>query len=558
MKDETKRLKAAMTGRNSYDSQNLEIFFETVRTNEKKMEKLIRAFCETYLVDKERRPLRLRPLQLQIIAKALTFPDGNKDKQRKMAILAPRGSGKSWALSVAVVIYMFFKRFRDLVFIIAPTEDQAALIFNYVYRHFKDNNFLDSLVGNYKLHNKPYIKMKAGTVMRRAPVAPSNQGQSIRGQHPTFLVVDESPLIADSVFVDNVEPCIIANSAPFINLGTPKTKDNHMYRYLYDENYDDSFERLQFTWRDAVIKGEAYDPPYDEESMLTKMMEWGEESLHWQTEYECTFVESISNVFSSESLRRCFDDYEFYTFEQIDEGREVGSNNTVSVDIGKSVNSTVIGVWRTEKSDVGNISRLLYLEEISPKTGGHDIPYQRQRIIQIADQFDAKRIIIDATGIGGAIEQEIRLECIPRSIHFLPFIFTGGSKGSKSYVYRDYVSFVQQGLVKVPNPENLPPPQAKLVWKWYREHVDLEYVMDATQKTEKIMAPSGKHDDYCDSSVLGIHGTLSMLPAEGTFSGINVAKRGSRNVRRGSYSGAPIITTGRRRGTTFKRELRNL
>jgi hypothetical protein len=82
--------------------------------------------------------------------------------------------------------------------------------------------------------------------------------------------------------------------------------------------------------------------------------------------------------------------------------------------------------------------------------------------------------------------------------------------------------------------------------------------MDATQKTEKISAPSGKHDDYCDSSVLGIHGTLSMLPAEGSFTGINVSKQGTRAVRRGSYSGAPLITTGRRRSMPSKGIMRNL
>lgn len=558
MKDETTKIKAALTGKNQFDSKNLENFFDSVRHDEGKMTKLVRAFCSTYLLDNKQRPLKLRPLQMQIIVKSLTYPKGDKDKHRKMAILAPRGSGKSWALSVSVVIYMFFKRFRDLIFVIAPTEDQAALIFDYVYRHFKDNNFLDSLVSNYKLHNKPYIKMKGGTMMRRAPVAPSNQGQSIRGQHPTFLVVDESPLIADQLFIDNVEPCIVANKAPFINLGTPKNKDNHMYRYLYDENYADSFERLHFTWRDAVVKGDAYAAPYNEEDMLTKMMEWGEDSIYWKTEYECAFVESISNVFNPKNLRRCFEEYALYTFDEIDNGREVGTNNTVSVDIGKSVNSTVICVWRTEKSELGNIARLLYLEEITPKTGGHDIPYQRQRIMEVADKFEAARVIIDATGIGGAIEQEIRLECLPRSIHFLPFVFTGGAKGSKSYVYRDYVSFMQQGLIKVPNPENLGAPEAKLVWKWYREHADIEYVMDSTQKTEKISAPNGKHDDYCDSSVLGIHAALSMLPGQGTFTGASISKRNTSGPAQGKYSRTSLVTTSRRPTNLFKRNLRNL
>ena len=139
--DKTKEFKATLNGPNKFDSQNLSKFFAEVRKDEKKMEKLIRAFCGTYLIDKQQRPLRLRPLQMDIIVKALTFPEGNPDKQRKLAILAPRGSGKSWALSVASVIYMFFNRFRDLVFILAPTEDQCALIFDYCLRHFRDNAF---------------------------------------------------------------------------------------------------------------------------------------------------------------------------------------------------------------------------------------------------------------------------------------------------------------------------------------------------------------------------------------------------------------------------------
>ena len=95
-------------------------------------------------------------------------------------------------------------------------------------------------------------------------------------------------------------------------------------------------------------------------------------------------------------------------------------------------------------------------------------------------------------------------------------------KGSKTQVYRDYVSYVQQGQIKVPNPKYLPPDQAKLVNKWYKEHVNLEYTMDAANKTEKISAPDGKHDDYCDSSVIGIHACLGMLPPESSFASVNV------------------------------------
>ena len=107
------------------------------------------------------------------------------------------------------------------------------------------------------------------------------------------------------------------------------------------------------------------------------------------------------------------------------------------------------------------------------------------------------------------------------------------------------VSFIQQGKVRIPNPDNLPPQQAKLVWKWYREHTELEYVMDALNKTEKISAPTGKHDDYCDSSVLGIHASLSMLPGESSFSSVSLNK-GSGRRRYSSYNTFTTTKSGHR------------
>ena len=551
MRNEGKKLQTALTGKNVHDSRALEELFESMRHDEHKMAQLVQGFCASYLVDNKQRPLKLRPLQLNIVVKSLTHPDNMK--QRKLAILAPRGCGKSYALSVAVVIYMFFKRFRDLIFVLAPSEDQAALIFNYVYRHFKDNRFLDSLVDNYKFHNKPHIRMKGGTMMRRAPLAPSNQGQAIRGQHPTMCIVDESPLIDDRLFIDNVEPAIVSNKAPFINLGTPKSKENHMYRYLYDEAYEPTFTRLHFTWRDAIEKGDAYAPPYSEVEMLDKMTEWGEDSIYWRTEYECEFVESVSNIFNPERLRDCFDEYEPWTRDTIIEGGIFPPNITVGVDVGKSVNSTVITGWSREKSVGDNagedIARLVYIEEINPRSGGHDIPYQRRRIIDVCHMLRADKLIVDCTGIGGAIEQDLRIDCINSSpqIHFLPFVFTGGPRGSKTQIYRDYVSYVQQNRIKIPNPENLPAPIKRLVMKWYTEHRDLEYTMDAANKTEKIAAPDGKHDDYCDSSVMGIHATLSILPGSATFT--STSRGGARRFHKEprTYGKTGVFTTSPRK-----------
>ena len=72
MKNEQKQLNAAISGLAAHDSLALEKVFEKCRTDKKKMTLLIRAFCECYLIDNKRRPLKLRPMQEDIIVESLT------------------------------------------------------------------------------------------------------------------------------------------------------------------------------------------------------------------------------------------------------------------------------------------------------------------------------------------------------------------------------------------------------------------------------------------------------------------------------------------------------
>ena len=67
IKKEGKKLKTALTGKNVYDTRSLEDLFESVRDDEDKMRLLVRAFCESYLVDAKQRALKLRPLQEKIV-----------------------------------------------------------------------------------------------------------------------------------------------------------------------------------------------------------------------------------------------------------------------------------------------------------------------------------------------------------------------------------------------------------------------------------------------------------------------------------------------------------
>ena len=145
--------------------------------------------------------------------------------------------------------------------------------------------------------------------------------------------------------------------------------------------------------------------------------------------------------------------------------------------------------------------------------------------MDISKDYGADKLIIDATGMGGAIEQDLRVACVELQIQFIPFVFTGGPKGTKTQIYRDYVSYIQQNLVKIPHPD------------------------------EKIAAPNGKHDDYCDSSAIALHACLQMLPASGTFASVSLKQTGT---NRRSTKRNPVFTTSKRSHSINKGGLRGI
>ena len=74
--------------------------------------------------------------------------------------------------------------------------------------------------------------------------------------------------------------------------------------------------------------------------------------------------------------------------------------------------------------------------------------------------------------------------------------------------------------------------------------------MDAANKTERISAPDGKHDDYCDSSVMGIHCALSMMPASATFASVQLSTPTPRMDRMGHMPS--IFKTGKAKNRVNK------
>jgi len=464
--------------------------------------KVIKSFCYTFLKDDRQRKVKLTPMQLSMVLACF--------KNQNVAIVAPRGSGKSFALAVAITMWLYFYRAGEEVFVLAPFIDQTKKIFSYVLNFFESAPELRKMIRHIRFDNTPVLRLHDGSVLKPRSVSRTNKGKSVRGQHATFLVVDESSLIGDDIFIPNVEPMVVRHQAPFINIGTPFSKNNHFYRYLYDDAYND-FKRLFFTYKDGLIRGDAYEPAYSEEFIEQKKKQWADHPERFDTEFGCRFMEDSGRFIPYGSVKDKI--FERYRLDRNSDGE-----NYVSVDFGRMKNSTVISCF--EKVYDAGISKIKLkdIEEIIPSKDALAFPIQRQRIINMSRKYNCRKIIIDATGIGLGQLDELKKELGEDEIKVVPFKFTSTGETSKSKSYIDFREYLQQGRIIFPYPKYLAEigqlKSARLIEKGLDQLFDLGYEI-RTDMNLVVKCLPNHHDDFCDSWLMAAVKILSEPKPEG-------------------------------------------
>lgn len=460
--------------------------FNLVRKDRKSLERLIINFCKAFLVDHKGRPLRLRPIQIQIVVECLT--------NRYLMLLSPRGSGKSKALSVAVTIWAYFYRSGEKIIIVAPQMKQCKIIFNDVITNITTSPILSKtkMIKTLRTENEPILVVDGGSSVIPYPAETKREGQSIRGVHATFCVVDESPSIPDNLFDANIEPIVLANRAPFINIGTPKTRDNHTYKYLNDDNYD-HFKRMTFTYVDAMDKGDAYETPWSEEDIEIKKNTWGVDSVKFRTEYLCEFIEETGQLFSA-------NDFHFYNLDAFYRDPKMLKGETfLTVDLARTRNSVIIALWEAITVKDKDVLVLRDIKEIIPskKKGGLDPDKVKAAIVEYGIFFRVSAMVIDATGDGNTMYNNVKKEYRERqiSVRVLPFVFTI----NKAEHYAKYQQHVRMGSILLPRPSSLKKAHERAKMdKCMQQHFELSFSFAKDLRHLLVKNEKHRHDDFPD------------------------------------------------------------
>lgn len=215
----------------------------------KKESNAILDICRTYYIDDEKQPLELAYSQTRIFS-LIT----NKDIQRGQ-IETNTQYGKS--LTIALGALWIAKFQGEDVAIIAPTDQQASIIMNYVIDHIGDNEaFQEGLIDNLTILDRLKVKksrdeirwLEGGRVKCYTVSAISSagvKGKKVMGLHASVIIVDEACLIPNDHFSKIFRMLagkvgksrLIKIGNPFHMYDEDSKREHHFYKSHKDERY---------------------------------------------------------------------------------------------------------------------------------------------------------------------------------------------------------------------------------------------------------------------------------------------------------------------------------
>lgn len=183
--------------------------------------------------------------------------------------------GKSETISLGIVATMVTRKVKILI--VAPSGKQSEIIMRNVIGHFFDNPILEAMIE----YEGPKAKLKQERSRRRLMTRNGSelmtltadarnlrsQAKSLMGFGADIVIVDESSLIYDSMFIKILRMVGGVRNGKLIQLGNPWEK-NHFYRaFTYDRYFKVHIDYKQGI-REGRLKEEFLEEALDELSDL--------------------------------------------------------------------------------------------------------------------------------------------------------------------------------------------------------------------------------------------------------------------------------------------------
>ena len=274
----------------------------------------------------------------------------------------------------------------------------------------------------------------------------------LRGPNPYGVVLDEFAKMKFEAW-EVIEPVIRANDGWVWFIGTPRGK-NHLYKfYLQGQDEDDEWKSwLLKASQSGIIRSDQLERSKQNSRQAT-----------WNQEWECEFLEGEGAVF-----RGVRDIATATPHKPLDNHVYV-----VGVDLAKVNDYTVIRVYDRNTNDQVYHDRFNTIEW----------PFQKKRIKAISDHYNHALCVLDATGLGDPIADDLTRAGVPVE----PFKIT---EQSKKDIIEKLSIWIEQKRIHILNIEEA-----------LNEYDNFNYQIGETGKI-RYGAPEGFNDDIVIADAL--------------------------------------------------------
>ena len=421
-------------------------------------------------------------------------------KEGQVVYFCGRRLGKSFMLATEAIHRALFFKYQK-VFVLSPTENQAKELAETISGMIERSALVEQEV---KLNNVMEKKFYNGSRIVIRTGGGRGSVSSIIGSGANLLIIDEIQDVSDDL-ISKIIPVMRGQrgAAKFIVAGTPRDRSGFLY---------ESLENAPRIWDD----GKWYEYPensgnftvyrqqtcyMDEEENIIRsstpritIEELKEDyenipRLQFLQEYCLDFMSSVSDVYSEDLREKVL----YQPTYQL----TFGSFNPVvaGIDIGKMRNETVLYIAEVVPSPLPENKSykkldLKWYKEFPLGTDYDEIEnFVSYELIKYFPKLF--RIIVDATGVGEAICEQIQKKSRRAGAKFIvePFKF---SKEKKKDLVESGVAAMERGQVRV-------------VWSKRLNQEMIGYKREQTDSNNYIYQKTSGSDDYIDAMNLCIY-----------------------------------------------------
>lgn len=310
-------------------------------------------------------------------------------------------AGRQWGKSILLswFICWFLMRYPNRhVWIIAPTLDQARIIFNEVAGHFRRYPLNTMLAKKIVEFPFPALYTSNGSICHARG---ANSPQYIRGNPADLIIEDEAAFIKEGVHTNVIEPMLTV---------TGKKDGNGIIRISTPFGTGDFYNgahaaELDTTGRSKYFHFTSLDNPHADVRRLHAIRDlYGESSLIWQTEYMGNLEIADLSIFPFADIKWAYEHYPYTTKEgeqEYPQSPVAGHRYVQGVDLANRSDYFVASLF-----DVTNpmLSHMVRHDRMQLKG------YTTYKAIvrQNYHAFNSPKTLIDATSLGESVVEDLQ------------------------------------------------------------------------------------------------------------------------------------------------------